>query len=414
MTIAVGSLIEAQERAIDKDVQIGPDVRIKCRSVKIGPGCRIGVLSHTSHPSHSSYSPGVHIECDELDLGAGCEIGRSVLITDSPHPSSPAQSHTSPPSPSSHSPSGGKLVFGAGCRVSHDSTFRVTGEMILGAGCQLGPENTVEGRSVRIGRELWTGPQVRIGGGSCFEMQSSFVAGYWLHLGMRVFVNTARPVTIGNEVGIGTDSMIFTHGAYQSALDGYPVSFAPVEIGDRCWIPGAVINPGVTVGAGAVIGVGSVVTKSIPAGCLAAGVPCKVIKDNAYPRQLSPDQRRTLIAGILRDAAPALADAMDADPELADDGSEITISGRHIRYVPSPLLSHSSPASHPSHSSPDSLTVSGEPGETQFLLAERKITGPADRLTEKLRDLLRRRGIRFFAEVHDGQYRDWPGMNSEL
>ena len=386
MTIAVGSLIEAQERVIDKDVQIGPDVRIKCRSVKIGPGCRIGIQNHVTFRE----SAGVRIECDELEVGAGCEIGRSVLMA------------------------GGKLVFGAGCRVSHDSTFRVTGEMILGAGCQLGPENTVEGRSVRIGRELWTGPQVRIGGGSCFEVQSSFVAGYWLHLGMRVFVNTARPVTIGNEVGIGTGSMIFTHGAYQSALDGYPVSFAPVEIGDRCWIPGAVINPGVTVGAGAVIGVGSVVTKSIPAGCLAAGVPCKVIKDNAYPRQLSPDQRRTLIAGILRDAAPALADAMDADPELADDGSEITISGRHIRYVPSPLLSHSSPASHPSHSSPDSLTVSGEPGETQFLLAERKITGPADRLTEKLRDLLRRRGIRFFAEVHDGQYRDWPGMNSEL
>ena len=375
MTIAVGSLIEAQERAIDKDVQIGPDVRIKCRSVKIGAGSRIGVLSHVSHPSHSSYSPGVSIECDELELGAGCHIDRSVLIT------------------------GGKLVFGAGCGVSHDTTFRVTGEMMLGAGCQFGPENTVEGRSVTIGRELWTGPQVRIGGGSCFEAQSSLVAGYWLHLGMRVFVNTARPVTIGNEVGIGTGSMIFTHGAYQSALDGYPVSFAPVEIGDKCWIPGAVINPGVTVGAGTVIGVGSVVTKSIPGGCLAAGVPCKVIKENAYPRELSPAERQTLLSGFLCDAAPILADALDAQFELTDDDRAIKLGDRYVRYVPKRDEGRGT--------KDDCLTVSSESGETRLLLAERTIAGPADRLTEKLRDVLRRHGIRFLAEVHEGQYRDW-------
>ncbi len=386
MTIAVGSLIEAQERVIDKDVQIGPDVRIKCRSVKIGAGSRLGVLSHVSHPSHSSYSPGISIECDELELGAGCHIDRSVLIT------------------------GGKLVFGAGCRVSHDSTFRVTGEMMLGVGCHIGPENTIEGRTITIGRELWTGPQVRIGGGSCFEAQSSLTAGYWLHLGMRTFINTARPVTIGNEVGIGTNSAIYTHGAYQSALDGYPVSFAPVELGDNCWIPGAVINPGVTVGAGTVIGVGSVVTKSIPAGCMAAGVPCKVIKEKAFPRELSSDERRIFFAGFMRDAAPILADAMDAESELADDGLAIKLADRHIRYVPT---KDEGPGT-----KDDCLFVSGKPDETRFCLGtkneeRRTITGPADQLTEKLRDLLRRHGIRFFVEVHDGQYRDWTGTEAK-
>jgi acetyltransferase-like isoleucine patch superfamily enzyme len=359
---------------IDKDVQIGPAVRIRCRSVKIGPGCRIGIQNHVTFRE----SAGVRVECDELEIGPGCEIGRSVLMA------------------------GGKLLFGAGCRVSHDSTLRVTGEMMLGAGCQVGPENTVEGRFVRIGRELWTGPQVRIGGGSCFEVQSSFVAGYWLHLGMRVFVNTARPVTIGNEVGIGTGSTIFTHGAYQSALDGYPVSFAPVELGDKCWIPGAVINPGVTVGAGAVIGVGSVVTKSIPAGCLAAGVPCKVVKENAFPRELSPDERRVFFARFLRDAAAILGDVMDAEFELTDDGLGVKLGGRHVRYEGTKDEGR--------RTGGDTLTVSGEPGETRFLLAERRIAGTADRLTEKLRDLLRRHGIRFFAEVHDGQYRDWPEL----
>ena len=41
--------------------------------------------------------------------------------------------------------------------------------------------------------------------------------------------------------------------------------------------------PGVTVGDNVVIGAGSVVTKDIPSNVIAAGVPCKVIKqiDNA-------------------------------------------------------------------------------------------------------------------------------------
>lgn len=42
---------------------------------------------------------------------------------------------------------------------------------------------------------------------------------------------------------------------------------------------GCIIMPGVTVGEGSVIGAGSVVTKSIPAWCVAAGVPAKVMKE---------------------------------------------------------------------------------------------------------------------------------------
>ncbi len=40
----------------------------------------------------------------------------------------------------------------------------------------------------------------------------------------------------------------------------------------------SIILKGVTIGARSTIGAGSVVTKSIPAGCVAAGNPCKVIK----------------------------------------------------------------------------------------------------------------------------------------
>lgn len=53
----------------------------------------------------------------------------------------------------------------------------------------------------------------------------------------------------------------------------------PITIEDNVWIGGGVIVlPGVTIGNNSVIGAGSVVTKPVPAYSVAAGNPCKVIK----------------------------------------------------------------------------------------------------------------------------------------
>lgn len=62
-----------------------------------------------------------------------------------------------------------------------------------------------------------------------------------------------------------------------------------VIIGDNVWIGGnAVICPGVHIGNHVVIGAGSVVTKDIPDWSVAAGNPCRVI------RQITDDDKRTL------------------------------------------------------------------------------------------------------------------------
>ena len=52
-----------------------------------------------------------------------------------------------------------------------------------------------------------------------------------------------------------------------------------ITVGDNVWIGGSVtIVPGVRIGNDVVIGAGSVVTSDIPNGVVAAGNPCKVIK----------------------------------------------------------------------------------------------------------------------------------------
>lgn len=54
----------------------------------------------------------------------------------------------------------------------------------------------------------------------------------------------------------------------------------PITVGDSVWIgAGTQVMPGVTIGSGAVIGGGSVVVRDIPAGCLAVGNPCRVLRE---------------------------------------------------------------------------------------------------------------------------------------
>lgn len=66
---------------------------------------------------------------------------------------------------------------------------------------------------------------------------------------------------------------------------------APITLEENVWIGAhATVCGGVTIGAGTVIGAGSVVTHDIPAGVVAAGIPCKVIRPITEKDMIDPDK----------------------------------------------------------------------------------------------------------------------------
>ena len=87
-------------------------------------------------------------------------------------------------------------------------------------------------------------------------------------------------ITIGNNIRVGANVVIMDGDAHQD--DPRAGKNAPVIIEDNVWIgAGVTVLKGVTIGRNSLIGAGSVVVKDIPANCVAAGNPCKVIRTHS-------------------------------------------------------------------------------------------------------------------------------------
>ena len=126
-------------------------------------------------------------------------------------------------------------------------------------------------------------------GGETVIMQPPFFCDYGsnIELGERVFFNfncvvlDVCPVRIGDFTLFGPAVQILTPmHPFNASLRRKQEYGKPVEIGSDVWVGGgALILPGVRVGSRTIIGAGSVVTRDIPDGVLAAGNPCRVIRE---------------------------------------------------------------------------------------------------------------------------------------
>jgi len=126
-------------------------------------------------------------------------------------------------------------------------------------------------------------------GGDSVWMQPPFFCDYGSNilLGQRVFFNfncvvlDVCQVKIGDYTMFGPAVQIYTATHPLEAELRRTQEFAkPIEIGTDVWVGGgAIICPGVRIGERTVIGAGSVVTRDVPSGVLAAGNPCRVLRE---------------------------------------------------------------------------------------------------------------------------------------
>lgn len=112
--------------------------------------------------------------------------------------------------------------------------------------------------------------------------------GKHVHFGKNVYANFGLTMVDDTHIYVGDYTLFAPNVVVATA--GHPIDpelrarglqyNAAVHIGKNCWIgAGALIMPGVTIGDNTVIGAGSVVTKDIPAGVVAVGNPCRVMRE---------------------------------------------------------------------------------------------------------------------------------------
>jgi maltose O-acetyltransferase len=126
-------------------------------------------------------------------------------------------------------------------------------------------------------------------GGDSVWMQPPFFCDYGtnIELGERVFFNfncvvlDVCRVRIGSYTLFGPAVQILTPlHPFNAPLRRRQEYGKPVEIGEDVWVGGgALILAGVSIGSRAVIGAGSVVTRDVPEGVLAAGNPCRMVRE---------------------------------------------------------------------------------------------------------------------------------------
>lgn len=137
---------------------------------------------------------------------------------------------------------------------------------------------------VRPRRRLQAGEGTGIAPNVSFRNGERILMGRGCHIGEQCFLwagDATGRIEIGNHVSLAPGVFI-TASDYQFVA-GLPFREQPkreldVRIGNDVWLGArVVVTAGVSIGDGCIVGAGAVVTRDLPAGSIAAGVPARVI-----------------------------------------------------------------------------------------------------------------------------------------
>jgi len=289
-----------------------------------------------------------------------------------------------------------EISLGSAATIGADSTIECE-RVRLGRLAALGKRTRVRAHVVEIGDALWAKDDVVIGGGGSDEPGACLRAGDACFFGEAAYLNTGYPITLGDEVCIGSRAMLFTHSHWQSILRGYPSIFGPIGVGDHVFVGNhAFVFPGVTIGAGATVMVNSFVARNVPANTFVGGVPAQVIRHITAPSRdeqvaILRDRLVPELAVRLRERGHRVTQRAEGDGVSLDLGDGAVVQclpaweprsarAAHARTV---ILSFTAAA------------VTPAPGVTFFDLDGGHVWGEQDGLSDEVRELCRRRGIRF-------------------
>jgi len=240
------------------------------------------------------------------------------------------------------------------------------GKFALGAHSVLRSGFNATCYSLEMGDYFWGGKDTVVGKGGCYGERAILRIGNGCFVGDSCIFNTSEPIEIGDNVGIGEQTNIWTRGAFPSILDGKPSKFAGVTIKNSVWLQGrSIVLPGVTIGRHAIVGMGCVVSKNVDANMFVVGNPMRIIGE--------ADRR----------------DAKAIECEcgvIADDYNRLMT----FKGLPTHVDFNAVDKFFCLHRTPDSTS------QTFFYWKDMNIIGEQDAASEDFRDFLRRRGLRFF------------------
>ena len=198
----------------------------------------------------------------------------------------------------------GSVICGKEVSVGEYTTIGfftiIRGQSIkIGSHVSIGATTFLDTPFLEIGDDCKINEQVFVGGLQFPD--SRFVLGKNCQVMQNSFINPAKSIIVGDDVGIGGESLIFGHTSWLSQFEGYTVDFAPIEIGNSVSISWRVfILPGTKIGDGSVIGANSLVHRTIPPKSLAVGFPIRVVsKSPDFPQKVTEDQKITILQNIV-------------------------------------------------------------------------------------------------------------------
>jgi acetyltransferase-like isoleucine patch superfamily enzyme len=176
---------------------------------------------------------------------------------------------------------GGPLVLLRWMRAHRMLTWNYARLLVRLAWLEIG-----KGAVVHLGRWSWIGHGTKIR-----AHEGEVRIGAKSVLGQECTISAFQHVSIGRECIVADRVMLidFDHGVVEveRPIRHQGIYKRDVRIGHNVWIGyGASFLRGVTVGDNAVVGTYTVVNKDVPANAVVAGVPVRLLRMRAAPRQL--------------------------------------------------------------------------------------------------------------------------------